>query len=97
MRRFDRDDFDIHSAAETYRDRPRGGQSLCTGCKDGHIYRRRGDQEISVYCHSVGRSMPPDIGECSEFRSVASLSLTEMQQIALPVDARPGVNDGSYR
>jgi hypothetical protein len=97
MRAFNRDDFDIHTAAEAYRDRPRDGQSLCTGCKNGHIYRRRGDQDISVHCHSVGRNMPPDIVECSEFRPVASLSLTQMHQIALPVDPRPGVNDGSDR
>jgi hypothetical protein len=41
--------------------------------------------------------VPPDIVECSQFRAVAALSLRQMQEIALPIDPRPGVNDGSYR
>jgi len=28
---------------------------------------------------------------------VAALSLRQVQEIALPIDPRPGVNDGGYR
>jgi len=28
---------------------------------------------------------------------MAALSLHQMQQIALPIDPRPGISDGSYR
>ncbi len=91
------DDFDIHTAAQPYRERPVGGQNLCTGCKHSHLYRRHGDQDVRVFCHRLDRYVPPDIVECSEFRPIASLSLSQMREIALPVDPRPGVNDGSYR
>ena len=41
--------------------------------------------------------MPPDIVECSEFKAVTALSLSQMADIALPIDPRPGISDGSYR
>ena len=44
MRAFDPDDFDLHTVAQPYRDRPVGGQALCTGCKHSHLYRRQGHQ-----------------------------------------------------
>ncbi len=97
MRAFDPDDFDIHTAAQPYRDRAVAGQNLCTGCKHSHLYRRQGDQHVAVYCQSLGRYVPPDIVECSEFEAVAALSLSQMREIALPIDPRPGVSDGSYR
>jgi hypothetical protein len=97
MRTFDPDEFDIHTAARPYRDRAVAGPNLCTGCKHSHLYRRQGAPHIAVYCQSLGRHVPPDIVECSEFEAVAALSLSQMRQIALPVDPRPGVNDGGYR
>ncbi|MBI2490786.1 MAG: hypothetical protein HY616_07690 [Candidatus Rokubacteria bacterium] len=50
-----------------------------------------------MYCHELGRYVPPDIVECSQFSPVAALSLHQMQKIALPIDPRPGISDGSYR
>ena len=97
MRAFDPDDFDLHTAAQPYRDRPVGGRALCTGCKHSHLYRRQGHQDVAVYCHSLGHYVPPDIAECSDFQAVAALTLSQMREIALPVDPRPGVDDGSYR
>ncbi len=41
--------------------------------------------------------MPPDIVECSEFKAVTLLSLGQMAEIALVIDPRRGINDGSYR
>jgi hypothetical protein len=97
MRAFDPDDFDIHTAAQPYRDRPVGDQNLCAGCTHSHVYRRQGHEHAAVYCHSVGHYVPPDIVECSEFQAVAGLNLRQMQEIALPIDPRRGVSDGSYR
>jgi hypothetical protein len=97
MRVFDPDDFDIHAAAQPYRERQAGTQILCAGCKHSHMYRRQGQQDGSVFCHSLDRYVPPDIVECSDFKAVAALSLSQMREIALPVDPRPGVRDGSYR
>jgi hypothetical protein len=51
----------------------------------------------SIYCHDLGKYVPPDIVECNQFAAATTLSLRQMRQIALPVDPRPGINDGSYR
>jgi hypothetical protein len=83
--------------AEPYRQRRLGGPSLCAGCKHAHIYRRRDHPDATIYCHELGRYVPPDIVECNQFSAVAALSLHQMQKIALPIDPRPGVSDGSYR
>jgi hypothetical protein len=87
----------LHAAALSYRERQAGGDSLCAGCKHSHLYRRRGKPEASVYCHRLDRNVPPDIAECSEFEPVAAPTLGQMREIALPIDPRPGIRDGSYR
>ena len=94
---FDFDDFDPHAVAEPSRDRRLGGVRLCAGCKHSHVHRRRSSPDPSVYCHELGKYVPPDIVECSQFSPVAALSLHQMQKIALPIDPRPGISDGSYR
>ena len=45
-------------------------------------YRRR----PFVYCHELGKYVPLDIVECSQFSAIATLSLHQMQQIARPID-----------
>ncbi len=97
MHVFDFDEFDLHAAAPSYRERTAGSDSLCAGCKHSHLYRRRGSPDASVYCHRLDRNVPPDIVECSEFEGVAALTLGQMREIALPIDSRPGISDGSYR
>jgi hypothetical protein len=89
--------FEFEDFAEPYQERRFGGGGLCGGCKHAHLYRRRDKLDPAVYCHELGRYVPPDIVECSQFLSMAALSLRQMQEIALPIDPRPGVNDGSYR
>jgi len=97
MARFNFDDFDPYITAAPHRGpRPSGG-GLCNGCKHAHLLRRRGVQDVWVYCHELGKAVPPDIVECSQFSAVAALSLHEMQRIALPIDPRPGIHDRSYR
>ena len=56
-------------------------------------YRRR----PFVYCHELGKYVPLDIVECSQFSAIAALSLHQMQQIARPIDPRPRISDSSYR
>ncbi|MGH7331227.1 MAG: hypothetical protein ACREKS_00490 [Candidatus Rokuibacteriota bacterium] len=97
MVRFEVEDFDPYSVAEPHQEGRFGGASLCAGCKHAHLYRRRGKLDPAVYCHELGQHVPPDIIECSQFSAVGALSLHQMQKIALPIDSRPGVNDGSYR
>jgi hypothetical protein len=50
-----------------------------------------------VYCSFAEREVPADIVECSKFRDVNTMSLPDMIQIAVPIDARPGIDDRSYR
>jgi hypothetical protein len=97
MARFEFEDFDPHGVAEPQRGQRFGGASLCAGCKHSHLYRRRDKLDPAVYCHELGGYVPPDIVECSQFSPVAALSLHQMQKIALPIDPRPGISDGSYR
>lgn len=97
MHRFDVDDLDPCRSTPPVRAFSPSGRSLCNGCKHAHLYRRRDGAEPSVYCHELARYVPPDIVECSQFTAVAAPSLHEMQRIALPIDPRPGINDGSYR
>src|SRR3989442_11299733 len=96
MHAFDFDEFDLHAAAQRFRERQTGGDSLCTGCRHSHVYRRRGNPDATIYCHRLERYVPSDIVECSEFRAITALSLSEMADIALHVHPRPGISDGSY-
>jgi len=97
MARFEFEDFDPYSVAEPRQEQRFGGVSFCAGCKYAHLYRRRDKLEPAVYCHELGKYVPPDIVECNQFSAVAALSLHQMQEIALPIDPRPGISDGSYR
>lgn len=91
------DEFDPYVTAEPRRPRLAGASSLCAGYKHAHLYRRRNQAEPAVYCHELGKYVPPDIVECSQFTGIAAMSLHEMQRLALPIDARPGPSDGGYR
>lgn len=55
------------------------------------------DREFLDQLQRLGRYVPPDIVECSEFQAVAALTLSQMREIALPIDLRPGIDDRSYR
>jgi hypothetical protein len=35
--------------------------------------------------------------ECSQFAGITTMSLHEMQMLALPIDAHPGPSDSGYR
>ena len=94
---FEFEDFDPYAVAEPYSRKRLGAQSLCAGCKHSHVYRRRNNPDPHVYCQELGKYVPPDIVECSQFNPVAALSLHQMQKIALPIDPRLGISDGSYR
>ncbi len=73
------------------------GSEYAPGSPHSHVYRRRGKPEASVYCHRFDRNVPPDIVRCSEFESVAALTLGQRRETALAIDPRRGIGDGSYR
>jgi hypothetical protein len=92
----DLEDLDLE-AARQMSVRRAGGDSICAGCQHSRTYRRRSQPYPAIYCNELYRHVPPDIVECSEFVAIATLTLEQMQQIALAVDPRPGISDGSYR
>lgn len=54
--------------------------------------------EPRVFCHASPKAMelPLNVAECSDYAQVASLSLGQMAQIAVPIDPRDHLKDG-YR
>jgi len=85
------------STTSTYQDRRLGAGSLCDRCDHGHIYRRRGARDVAVYCRSLRTRVPSDIAECSAFRAATALTLGDMLDLALTIDAREGIDRRSYR
>ena len=71
--------------------------TLCARCQWGHLYRRRRSLQFQVFCGSLERHVPADIVECSKFSDAKALSLSDMVGIALPIDARIGIDERSYR
>lgn len=69
---------------------------LCASCQHSAVQRRKGKLELRVYCREMARFVPPDLVECSRYRRDGAMSLYEMQEIGLPIDAREGSNPKSY-
>ena len=69
---------------------------LCASCKGGTVFRRKGRIDLMVHCRVLGELVPPDIAECTSYESIKQPELHEMNEIAIKVDKREGVNEGSY-
>lgn len=68
-------------------------RGLCRTCDNAHITRRQYDEMPSIRCSALSSwhrsdGMPHDIMECTEYRKRGQLSLREMADLALLVDAR---------
>jgi hypothetical protein len=74
------------------------GDSLCYRCKHSMIYRRSSSFDYVIRCEALPGTpqMPHDIIECSEYRTVTSLSLADMSEMAYRVDDREEPK-GPYR
>ena len=77
-------------------------RGLCASCTHSTVYRRHGDagvqgRDSKIWCSMIGREMPPDISECSKYWSVKRMTIFDMHNIAILIDPRVAVNDGSYR
>lgn len=71
--------------------------TLCGQCKHSLIFRRKGQLGVYVRCRSLGEYVPPDVVECNGYEHHKTMDMYEMREIALLVDKRVDVNDGSYR
>ena len=70
--------------------------SLCVSCENGLVFRRRGDVHATFYCNYLDKEMPDDISECSRYENPKILTLTQLTGMALDIDPRVGVRDGSF-
>lgn len=92
-----RDVFVLRAKSRAFEERRIGMDTLCASCRFGHIYRRKGQLSAVVVCNAIGSPVPPDIVECSRHIETGRMDLNEMELMALNVDARVTVHDGSYR
>jgi len=66
---------------------------LCGRCEYGQVFRRRsGNGTLTVFCgrYDPGRYVPPDITECTQYKSnlTEAFSLEDMTKVAVLVDLR---------
>lgn len=71
-------------------------QTLCARCKNGTVYQRRDVLSVVVYCGNMRSRVHPDVQQCTGFEDKTRLSLYEMDDVALKIDDRKGINDQSY-
>lgn len=64
-------------------------RSLCTSCKHASIKRQSSKNTRVIYCSEIGKVMPEDISECTDYAAFGSLSLSQMADIATLIDDRP--------
>lgn len=86
----------IEIKARAVEERGLVADTLCAKCRHGHVYRRRNQLHVEVYCTTIGQRVAPDIVECSAFMSVKDMELWEIREIGKEIDPREGVNNGSY-
>lgn len=73
---------------------------LCSSCNSGIVFQRKAKDltdVFEVFCQTMQDQVPPDIHKCSGYRKHHQLDLNDMVRIAIPIDKRIGINDGSYR
>lgn len=70
--------------------------TMCAGCRFGVVFRRKNQLNVHVNCLQFG-PVPSDIVECSRYIEHNTMDMREMEMLALPVDGRVGIRDGSYR
>lgn len=69
---------------------------LCARCEHGTVMQRRGKLQVTAYCHSLGRSVPTDLVKCTNFKAQNTLSVHDLEKLAVLIDPRKGVHDRAY-
>ena len=86
----------VQAAARNLEEKGRMLGVLCARCTHGVVYRRAKSLEPVAFCNAIRAAVPTDIAECSSFEDTRAVPMYEMQEIALPIDARIGTSDGAY-
>ncbi len=90
-------EFPLEATSRQFEERGLESESLCSKCGHSIIYRRKSKLEITVFCDRFARIVPSDIVVCNRFQHYKAMDLWEMKEIAVDVDKRVAVKDGSYR
>ena len=92
------DSVSLHAKSRALEEHHLSNGIICTSCRFSHVFRRKGQLNVTVMCHALAaRMVPSDIAECSRYVETTAMDIREMEILALPVDGRVGVRDGSYR
>ena len=86
----------VQAAARNLEEKGRMLDVLCARCTHGVVYRRVKALEPVAFCTEIKGAVPTDIAERSSFEDTRAIPMYEMQEIAIPVDARVGTSDGAY-
>lgn len=64
---------------------------LCRTCTHAFLYQRAYGDEVHVVCDALHPPlrMPLDVVRCSRYEKRGQLSLSSMNEMAIPVDGRP--------
>lgn len=87
----------VDGIASQFEGRGLATRGLCGGCKHSTVMRRGSKSELTIRCNMMGEYIPDDINECSSFEEHRRMSIYDMQELAITIDKRIAVNDGSYK
>lgn len=91
--------FKEHNLARGDRNQGTKFSGICFHCKNHFAYRTRESNEPVLLCNQMpGKSgpLPLTIIECSDYSSVTDLTLSQMAQLAWPIETRDYLKEG-YR
>lgn len=63
-------------------------RSLCLSCREAIITRLASRNNRQIRCGALGRVVPDNIVECTAYRNITQLSLSQMVEIAYLIDNR---------
>lgn len=92
--------FKEHNLARGDRAQGTKFSGICFHCVHHFAYRTQTMTDPVLYCQNVNsgtqRSMPLNIVECSDYRTITELTLNQMTQMAWPIECRDYTKEG-YR
>ena len=65
------------------------GRTICTTCINAHIIRRYNRNNRTIRCTADGMLKHEDVAECSEYRNMTELSLSQMASMATLIGGIP--------
>jgi hypothetical protein len=95
IRRFGHVDGSVQGDAVKFEGRGLRTDGICGGCKYATVLRRRTKSQLRIMCGKLGE-IDDDVEECSGFNPHSRMEIWEMEEKAIVIDKRKGVNDKSF-